>query len=111
MGVNGAGKTTSIAKLARRGQVKGERVILAAADTFRAAAIEQLVLWGERLGVDVVRQGSGADPAAVVFDALEAARHRGVRCPRKYDSSMVRPHAGDSNRAKDRRRAIRAVCS
>ncbi len=78
VGVNGAGKTTSIAKLARRSQNRGERVLLAAADTFRAAAIEQLVVWGERLQLDVVRQGAGADPAAVVFDALQAARARRV---------------------------------
>jgi fused signal recognition particle receptor len=78
VGVNGAGKTTSIAKLARRGQLRGERVLLAAADTFRAAAIEQLVIWGERLGIDVVRQAAGADPAAVVYDAIMAARARKV---------------------------------
>ncbi|MDQ1347228.1 MAG: Signal recognition particle receptor FtsY [Acidobacteriota bacterium] len=78
VGVNGAGKTTSIAKLARRGQMRGEKVLLAAADTFRAAAIEQLVVWGERLGVDVVRQAAGADPAAVVFDAISAARARKI---------------------------------
>lgn len=78
VGVNGVGKTTSIAKLARRSKDQGERVLLAAADTFRAAAIEQLALWGERLGVDVIRQGPGADPAAVVYDALQAARARGV---------------------------------
>lgn len=78
VGVNGAGKTTSIAKLARRSQLAGERVMLAAADTFRAAATEQLVLWGERLDVPVVRQGAGADPAAVVFDAIRSARARGA---------------------------------
>ena len=78
VGVNGAGKTTSIAKLARRGQLRGEKVLLAAADTFRAAAIEQLVIWGERLGVDVVRQAAGADPAAVVYDAIMAARARRI---------------------------------
>ncbi len=78
VGVNGAGKTTSIAKLARRGQLRGEKVLLAAADTFRAAAIEQLAIWGERLGVEVVRQAAGADPAAVVFDAIMAARARKV---------------------------------
>jgi fused signal recognition particle receptor len=78
VGVNGAGKTTSIAKLARRAQLAGETVLLAAGDTFRAAASEQLALWGERLGVPVIRQGSGADPAAVVYDALQAARSRGV---------------------------------
>jgi fused signal recognition particle receptor len=78
VGVNGAGKTTSIAKLARREQAAGRRVLLAAADTFRAAAIEQLALWGERLGVEVIRQGAGSDPAAVVFDALQAAKARRV---------------------------------
>ncbi len=78
VGVNGAGKTTSIAKLARRELAAGRRVLLAAADTFRAAAIEQLALWGERLGVEVVRQAAGSDPAAVVFDALQAAKARRV---------------------------------
>ncbi|MDX1502135.1 MAG: signal recognition particle-docking protein FtsY [Thermoanaerobaculia bacterium] len=78
VGVNGVGKTTSAAKLARWSQARGERVLLAAADTFRAAAVEQLVLWGERLGVEVIRQGGGADAAAVVFDALKAARARRI---------------------------------
>lgn len=78
VGVNGVGKTTSIAKLARRAQASGRTPILAAADTFRAAAIEQLALWGERLGVDVVRSKPGADPASVVYDALQAARARGA---------------------------------
>ncbi len=76
VGVNGVGKTTSIAKLARRAQERGERVVLAAADTFRAAAIEQLALWGERLGIEVIRQAAGSDPAAVVYDAIHAARAR-----------------------------------
>jgi fused signal recognition particle receptor len=76
VGVNGVGKTTSIAKLARRAQERRERVVLAAADTFRAAAIEQLVLWGERLGIEVIRQAPGSDPAAVVYDAIHAARAR-----------------------------------
>jgi fused signal recognition particle receptor len=78
VGVNGVGKTTSIAKLARRHQQKGERVMLAAGDTFRAAAIEQLALWGERLGVEVIRQGPGADPGAVVYDAIHAAKARKI---------------------------------
>ncbi len=78
VGVNGVGKTTTIAKLARLFESRGRRVLLAAADTFRAAAIEQLALWGERLGVDVVRQKPGGDPAAVVFDAIQAARARGI---------------------------------
>lgn len=78
VGVNGVGKTTSIAKLARYTQQQGKKPLLAAGDTFRAAAIDQIVLWGERIGVDVIRQRSGGDPAAVVFDALQAARARDV---------------------------------
>jgi fused signal recognition particle receptor len=78
VGVNGVGKTTSIAKLAKRAQQQGQRVMLAAADTFRAAAIEQLALWGERLGVEVVRQGQGADPGAVIYDAIHAAKARRI---------------------------------
>jgi fused signal recognition particle receptor len=78
VGVNGAGKTTTIGKLARRLKDEGKSVMLAAGDTFRAAAVEQLRAWGERNGVPVVAQQSGADPAAVVFDALEAARARNI---------------------------------
>lgn len=77
-GVNGVGKTTSIAKLARRFQKQGDRVLIVAADTFRAAAIDQLREWARRLEVDVVAHQPGADPGAVVFDGLEAARRRGV---------------------------------
>ena len=76
VGVNGTGKTTSIAKLAHRFKSQGKRVILAAADTFRAAAIDQLEIWANRAGVDIVKQREGADPAAVVFDALQAAKSR-----------------------------------
>jgi fused signal recognition particle receptor len=78
VGVNGVGKTTTIAKLAAYLKRQGHSVLLAAADTFRAAAIEQLELWGTRIGVEVVRHQMGADPAAVVFDALQAARARGL---------------------------------
>jgi fused signal recognition particle receptor len=78
VGVNGVGKTTSIAKLAKRAQQQGQRVMLAAGDTFRAAAIEQLALWGERLGIEVIRQGQGADPGAVVYDAIHAAKARRI---------------------------------
>ena len=78
VGVNGVGKTTSIAKLAKRHLQQGERVMLAAGDTFRAAAIEQLALWGERLGVEVIRQGQGADPGAVIYDAIHAAKARRI---------------------------------
>ena len=77
VGVNGSGKTTAAAKLARFYQRRGEKVLLAACDTFRAAAIEQLGIWADRLGVDMVRQGYGSDAAAVAFDAFSAARSQG----------------------------------
>ncbi len=76
LGVNGSGKTTTIGKLAHRLRERGRRVLLAAADTFRAAAIEQLEVWGERVGAPVIRHQVGADPAAVVFDAAQAAQAR-----------------------------------
>ncbi len=78
IGVNGVGKTTSIGKLAAKFKSEGKSVILAAGDTFRAAAGEQLDIWAKRAGVDIVRHGEGADPAAVVFDAANAARARGA---------------------------------
>ena len=78
LGVNGSGKTTTAAKLAAALKAEGRRVILAAADTFRAAAIEQLETWGQRIDVEVVRQAAGSDPAAVVFDALKSAMARGA---------------------------------
>ena len=78
IGVNGSGKTTTAAKLARRFSGEGRSVLLAAADTFRAGAIEQLQIWADRLGLPVVRHREGADPSAVLFDALAAARARGV---------------------------------
>lgn len=78
IGVNGAGKTTTIGKLARRFKDEGHSVMLAAGDTFRAAAVEQLQVWGERNDVPVIAQQSGADPAAVIFDAWQAAKARNV---------------------------------
>ena len=78
VGVNGAGKTTSIAKLVDVAKEEGHNVMLAAADTFRAGAIEQIKIWGDRLGVPVIAQNAGSDPGAVAFDALNAARARGV---------------------------------
>jgi fused signal recognition particle receptor len=78
VGVNGAGKTTTAAKLATRALAEGHSVLLAAADTFRAAAADQLAAWGDRLGVDVIRGQEGGDPGAVAFDAVEAARARGI---------------------------------
>jgi fused signal recognition particle receptor len=78
VGVNGAGKTTTIGKLATRFKAEGRNVLLCAADTFRAAAIEQLEVWGQRSGTEVIRQKSGSDPSAVLFDALQAAKARKV---------------------------------
>ncbi|MFD2628356.1 signal recognition particle-docking protein FtsY [Oceanobacillus kapialis] len=76
VGVNGVGKTTSIGKLANQLKEQGKKVVLAAGDTFRAGAIEQLEVWGERAGVDVIKQGAGSDPAAVIFDGIKAAKAR-----------------------------------
>jgi fused signal recognition particle receptor len=76
VGVNGSGKTTTIGKLTSRFKSEGRSVLLCAADTFRAAAVEQLVVWGERTGADVIRQKAGSDPSAVLFDALQAAKAR-----------------------------------
>lgn len=78
VGVNGVGKTTTIAKLAQRLRAQGRTVMLAAGDTFRAAAVEQLKTWGERVGVPVIAQPQGADPASVIYDACAAASARGV---------------------------------
>ena len=78
VGVNGAGKTTSIGKLTQRFKNEGRSVLLCAADTFRAAAIEQLEVWGQRTGAEVIRQNQGSDPSAVLFDALSAAKARKV---------------------------------
>lgn len=78
VGVNGVGKTTTIGKLAHRYKQQGKKVMLAAGDTFRAGAIEQLEVWGTRAGVEVIKQSAGSDPAAVMFDAVHAAKQRGV---------------------------------
>ncbi|MGI6548972.1 MAG: signal recognition particle-docking protein FtsY [Syntrophomonadales bacterium] len=78
VGVNGVGKTTTIAKLAYRFKSQGKRVMLAAGDTFRAAAIDQLQIWADRVGVDIIKHHAGADPAAVVFDAIRAAQARKI---------------------------------
>jgi fused signal recognition particle receptor len=78
LGVNGVGKTTTIGKIAAQYREVGKKVLLVAADTFRAAAIEQLEAWGKRVGVDVIKHRPGADPSAVVFDGMQAARSRGV---------------------------------
>lgn len=78
LGVNGVGKTTSIGKLAYRLKADGRTVLLAAADTFRAAAIEQLTIWAQRAGCDLVKHAAGADPAAVIYDAAQATKARGI---------------------------------
>ncbi|MBS4193955.1 signal recognition particle-docking protein FtsY [Lederbergia citri] len=78
VGVNGVGKTTTIGKLSHKLKQDGKKVMLAAGDTFRAGAIEQLEVWGERVGVDVIKQAEGSDPAAVMYDALQAAKSRNV---------------------------------
>jgi fused signal recognition particle receptor len=78
VGVNGVGKTTSIGKLAHQFKSAGKKVVLGAADTFRAAAVDQLIIWSERVGVPIVHQGMGADPASVAFDALSSAKAQGA---------------------------------
>lgn len=78
VGVNGVGKTTSIGKIAHKLRKQGKKVILAAGDTFRAAAIDQLKIWGERVGVDVIKHQEGSDPAAVIYDAIQSAKARNV---------------------------------
>jgi fused signal recognition particle receptor len=78
VGVNGVGKTTSIGKLANQFKQAGKKVVLGAADTFRAAAVDQLIIWSERVGVPIVQQGMGADPASVAFDALSSAKAQGA---------------------------------
>jgi fused signal recognition particle receptor len=78
LGVNGVGKTTTIGKLAAQYRSAGKKVLLVAGDTFRAAAVEQLDIWGQRVGVDVVKHKAGSDPSAVVFDGVQAAKSRGV---------------------------------
>ena len=78
VGVNGVGKTTSIGKLAHQFKKAGKKVVLGASDTFRAAAVDQLIIWSERVGVPIVQQGMGADPASVAFDALSSAKAQGA---------------------------------
>ncbi|CAM2898689.1 signal recognition particle-docking protein FtsY [Paenibacillus sediminis] len=78
VGVNGVGKTTTIGKLAHRFKQEGKKVLMAAGDTFRAGAIEQLEVWGQRVGVEVIKQQAGSDPAAVMYDAVQAAKQRGA---------------------------------
>jgi fused signal recognition particle receptor len=78
VGVNGVGKTTTIGKLAHQFKQAGKKVLLGAADTFRAAAVDQLVIWSERVGVDIVKQEMGSDPASVAFDTVQSAKNKGA---------------------------------
>jgi fused signal recognition particle receptor len=103
VGVNGTGKTTTVAKLAKRRQESGGRVVLAAADTFRAAAVDQLKVWGERVSAPVIHQREGADPAAVVFDAIAAARSRG------FDEVIIDP-AGRLHTRANLMKELEKVC-
>jgi fused signal recognition particle receptor len=94
VGVNGVGKTTSLAKLGHRLQQEGRRILLAAADTYRAGATQQLVLWAERLGAPCVTGASGGDPAAVAFDALDAAMSRGIDTVLVDTAGRLHTHEG-----------------
>lgn len=110
VGVNGSGKTTTIGKLAQRLKEDGESVLLCAADTFRAAAIEQLEVWAQRTGTDIIRQSQGSDPSAVIFDALHAAKAR--RTGTLIVDTAGRLHTKDNLMAeleKMRRTAVRVI--
>ena len=108
IGVNGVGKTTTIGKLAAKNKEAGKKVLLAAADTFRAAAIDQLVVWSERAKVDIVKHDEGSDPAAVVFDAINASKARGVdmlicdTAGRLHNKKNLMDELGKINRIIDR---------
>lgn len=108
IGVNGVGKTTSIGKLAAMNKAEGKKVLLAAADTFRAGAIDQIVVWSERAKVDIVKHGEGSDPAAVVFDAINASKSRGVdllicdTAGRLHNKKNLMDELGKINRIIDR---------
>jgi fused signal recognition particle receptor len=109
VGVNGAGKTTTIGKLAHHLQVQGHKVMLAAADTFRAAAVEQLKVWGERNGVPVIAQDSGADAAAVAHDALHAASARGMDVLIVDTAGRLHTQSGLMDELKKIRRVIERI--
>jgi fused signal recognition particle receptor len=109
VGVNGAGKTTTIGKLAHRLQAEGHKVMLAAADTFRAAAVEQLKVWGERNGVPVIAQDTGADAAAVAHDALHAASARGMDVLIVDTAGRLHTQSGLMDELKKIRRVIERI--
>lgn len=108
IGVNGVGKTTSIGKLAAKNKSEGKRVLLAAADTFRAAAIDQLEVWSKRANVDIVKHSEGSDPAAVIFDAVNAAKSRNIdllicdTAGRLHNKKNLMDELGKINRIIDR---------
>lgn len=108
IGVNGVGKTTSIGKIAAKNKAEGRKVLLAAADTFRAAAIDQLMVWSERAKVDIVKHEEGSDPAAVVFDAINASKSRNVdllicdTAGRLHNKKNLMDELGKINRIIDR---------
>lgn len=110
-GVNGVGKTTTIGKLAAAAMERGERVLLVAADTYRAAAIEQLLVWGERLGVEVVRHAAGASPAAVAFDGVTAGCARGVDVVLIDTAGRLHTQAPLMDELRKVRRVVGQVCS
>jgi fused signal recognition particle receptor len=109
VGVNGAGKTTTIGKLAHHLQAQGHKVMLAAADTFRAAAVEQLKVWGERNGVPVIAQDTGADAAAVAHDALHAASARGMDVLIVDTAGRLHTQSGLMDELKKIRRVIERI--
>jgi fused signal recognition particle receptor len=109
VGVNGAGKTTTIGKLAHRLQAQGHKIMLAAADTFRAAAVEQLKVWGERNGVPVIAQDTGADAAAVAHDALHAASARGMDVLIVDTAGRLHTQSGLMDELKKIRRVIERI--
>ena len=109
VGVNGAGKTTSIGKLARRMKDHGLKVMLAAGDTFRAAAVEQLQIWGERNAVPVIAQAAGTDPAAVAFDAIQSAKARGIDVLREDTAGRLHTQSNLMEELKKVKRVIGRV--
>ena len=115
-GVNGSGKTTTIGKLAAKFRAEGRSVMLAAGDTFRAAAIEQLKIWGERTGAPVIAREAGADAAGLAFDAVRAAKEARRRCSAdRYRRPLAEPDRTDERAGKDRARdqesrSVRAAC-
>ncbi len=110
IGVNGVGKTTSIGKIGAKLKAQGKSVLFAAADTFRAAASEQLTIWAERCGVPIIKQGEGADPAAVVFDSINAAKARDIDVVLVDTAGRLHNKANLMNELNKMSRVIRREC-